>query len=235
VHAQWRDSVLALVTKTDRLTLRLFQGPKGIPLAEYPTDGRFALSGDGQRLARPVDATQLEVRDPITGGVPLLVTTKGKAHQRLLVRLGKRLITVRVGKHGHLFNWNPEELQMPVMGPKARSRADNVQQVLQACATIVTKVHLPQSVQYDPKRFTVAAEGDVTVVIDGYGQLAVFDPLGSLVCMFFVFRDQAGAWMPDGTRYGPPSITGGPPTPGALAKLGRALRDACTRQWRAES
>jgi len=209
-------------------------GPEGTPLAEYPTEGQFALTARNRLLARLIGPNRIEVRDAITGGVPLLVTMKGKAHQRLHVRLGKRLMTVRVGNHGHLINWNPEELQMLVMDPKARVPEEYAYQVLKNTATIVTKVHLPPEVQYDPKRFTLAAQGDVSVVSDAYGQLAVLDQLGDLICMFFVFRDQAGAWMPDGTRYGPPSITGGPPTPGARAKLGRALREACTRNWRAE-
>ena len=40
------------------------------------------------------------------------------------------------------------------------------------------------------------------------------------------FRQQVAAWMPDGTRLGPVSLTGGPETPRAADRIGRALRDA---------
>jgi hypothetical protein len=235
VQAQCRGNVLALLTRHNKLTLRLFRGPDGTPLAEYSSDGRFALSGDGRLLARPVEPTQLEVRDSTHNSVPRLVTIKGKAHQRLHVRLGKRLMTVRVGKYGHLFNWHRDDLKILTMGRAANAANDKTFRVLQTCGTLATGGPLPRSVQYDRKRFVLAATEDVVVVSDAFGQLAVFDQLGQLVCVFFVFRDQAGAWMPDGTRYGPPSITGGPPTPGALAALGNALREASARAGRSET
>src|SRR5205807_1427060 len=86
--------------------------------------------------------------------------------------------------------------------------------------------NLPPFLNYDPKRFTLAAETDVLAVADRFGQVAIFDCTHELVCMFFAFRDRLAAWMPDGTRFGPAAITGGPPTPDALDKLGRALRAA---------
>src|SRR5262249_24715110 len=78
----------------------------------------------------------------------------------------------------------------------------------------------------DHEGFVDAAEGRLTVLIDPSGEVAVFNSGGNLICMFFVFRNQFAAWRPDGTRYGPASLTGGPPTPDALERLARALQEA---------
>ena len=63
-------------------------------------------------------------------------------------------------------------------------------------------------------------------MVDEGAQVAIFDRGARLVCMFFAFRQHLAGWMPGGTRFGPESITGGLPTPGAMEKFGRALRDA---------
>jgi hypothetical protein len=47
--------------------------------------------------------------------------------------------------------------------------------------------------------------------------------------MFFAFRHQIAAWMPDGTCHGPAAFTGVPPTPDAPEKIGRALLEASKR------
>jgi hypothetical protein len=67
------------------------------------------------------------------------------------------------------------------------------------------------------------------MLVDIYGQVAILDQSHSLIVMFFFFRGQFAAWMPDGTRFGPATVTGGPETPGALKKIGRALRQATER------
>jgi hypothetical protein len=85
---------------------------------------------------------------------------------------------------------------------------------------------LPALVSYDPERFRPVAANGLTVVGDAFGQAAILDARQELVCMFFPYRNQLAAWMPDGTRWGPASLTGGPPTPQALEKIGHALRAA---------
>jgi hypothetical protein len=62
------------------------------------------------------------------------------------------------------------------------------------------------------------------VAVDRFGHILFFEENGELLCMFFVFRSTFAAWMPDGTRYGPTALIGGPPTPDAVTKLGQALR-----------
>jgi hypothetical protein len=223
-----RADVLALVTfdNQQHQTLRLFRGPDGIPLAEHPTHGHVALSSDGRLVAYSRGPSQVVVRTTDGGTVPLLMTVKGHAHPRIDIRLGRKLLVVRVGHHGHLFNWHSEELQITPLTDETRSSTPKAVRVLETCGTRALSAGLPDWVRYDPRRFVQAARAEVIVVSDSFGQLMVFDRSGKLVCMFFVFREQAGAWMPDGTRYGPASITGGLPTPGALGKLGRALREA---------
>ena len=47
--------------------------------------------------------------------------------------------------------------------------------------------------------------------------------------MLFAFRQQLAAWLPDGTGFGSPALLGCSPTPGAAAKIGRALQAASLR------
>jgi hypothetical protein len=44
--------------------------------------------------------------------------------------------------------------------------------------------------------------------------------------MAFVFRRELALWTPDGTRYGPTSLIGGPPTPHASLKIAQAVKNA---------
>jgi hypothetical protein len=62
------------------------------------------------------------------------------------------------------------------------------------------------------------------VALDCFGQIA-FLREGRAVCMFIFRRAKLAAWTPDGVRYGPAELTGGPQTPAALERLGTVLRD----------
>ncbi len=65
--------------------------------------------------------------------------------------------------------------------------------------------------------------------MDRFSQVALFEHDGTLVCMFFAFRQQIAAWMPDGTCYGPVELLGRPATPGAAETIGEALHAAWER------
>ena len=65
--------------------------------------------------------------------------------------------------------------------------------------------------------------------MDVFGQIAVCDQACELICMFHVFRDKAAAWLPDGTRVGPVTIIGGPPTPDGPERIGQALGQVQSR------
>jgi hypothetical protein len=77
-------------------------------------------------------------------------------------------------------------------------------------------------------RFNGILTGQLVILVDKFGQLTVRDRSGQLVCMFFFYRNQFAAWMPDGTRLGPAALIGGAATPNALERIGMALN----RAWR---
>ena len=59
--------------------------------------------------------------------------------------------------------------------------------------------------------------------LDLFGQVA-FVREGRVTCLFIYRRGKVAAWAPDGVRYGPAELTGGPATPDALDRLGEVLR-----------
>src|SRR5205814_1668486 len=84
------------------------------------------------------------------------------------------------------------------------------------------------AIAYDGRRFVTAGTAfGLKVLVDTLSQVTVLDLVDdSVVCMFYVFRDQIAAWMPDGTRVGPVPIIGGRATPDGLERIGAALRTA---------
>ena len=66
-------------------------------------------------------------------------------------------------------------------------------------------------------------ELNVVAVVDVFGHVALYSRKPELQCVFFVFRDKLAAWMPDGTYFGPASVTGQPATPFALRRIGTRL------------
>lgn len=217
--------------------LRLFRGPEGIPLSEFPQQTAnmgFALSIDGRYLARHVGRCQVSVRDVNSSGPPALITHKGGCHQELKVELGHRWLTIQVGNFGHLLRWDAEQLEL------RNARGTNIAHLKESLSGQIRGKPLPVvgvtatrntpmywgDEKYDQKRFLSSAVASVSVMIDVFGQLSFFDHVGDLVCMAFVFRGQIALWLPDGTRFGPPTLTGGPATPDALKKIGQALRVA---------
>ncbi len=231
---------LTLAVKVDRLgvlggwSLHLFRGPDGIPLTEYSL-GRlylgFTLSADGEFLARQAGGDRFQV-SPVGRGEAGrgFLTTEGGFCQETELLLGEpRWLALRTGKHQfHTLVWKRGVLEVRYF----RSRKDDdfhglVQaDVKQGRLVRGTVGGLPLGVSYDRHRFVAGAQGDVLAAADRFGQVMIFDRQQNLVCMFFAFRDRLAAWMPDGTRYGPASLTGGPATPGALEKIGRALARA---------
>jgi hypothetical protein len=88
------------------------------------------------------------------------------------------------------------------------------------------KAGLPDCTRYDPHRFLAGVKTALSVAVDSFGQVAVFHAPDRLICMFFAYKKNVAAWMPDGTRFGPQSLTGGPPSPNAAEVIGRALAEA---------
>jgi hypothetical protein len=231
VHARYRAATLAITClrrgQPNHATVRVLLGPQGVPLCEYrhlASFNAFTLSCDGRQLAKlSADGRMLHVHDLTKGGGLTFVTPKGKYHQRLEVELGTDWITVRIGKSTHLFDWSSGTLVL------RHGFLDLADTYIRTAPRVARKGGAANLTAYDPRRFYAGVQGDVSVVVDEFGQLVVFDCDNRLVCMFYVYRHQVAAWMPDGTRYGPARFSGGPDTPAALEKIGSALRAACAR------
>jgi hypothetical protein len=236
LQARCRGNMLAATfcpdSEPNRIALRLFRGPDGIPLSEHSHGARwsFTLSHDGGRLARQIGDGMVEVRD-LSGGT-VWTTSKGKCHQHMHVELGEMWLTARVGKWTHLLRWDAGLLVRSSRGNYAEFVR---RQVTGAGLRTASQEASPDLVKvrdlcYDNQRFASGVAGELFLLVDTFGQLAVCDRTsGDLLVMFFIFREQVAAWMPDGTRYGPASITGGPATPGAPAKIAGVLRQAVQR------
>ncbi|MBL8792504.1 MAG: hypothetical protein JNM56_01225 [Planctomycetia bacterium] len=209
-------------------TLRLLDVERGVVVREFasvtawPT---FALSADGRRLARLIGAHQLGVYDLAAGGVPQSVTPSGGCHSNLTVEQGEDWLELMVGERVHRLRWGTGTLELfhDKRGRHARAAAPSgsppprtVPQPLDAAwyQTWYHRLRLLSPSMY----------ADRFVLVDQFGQVAIVNRARELLVMFFVFRDKLAAWLPDGTRYGPASVTGGPATPQALERIGQVLQ-----------
>jgi hypothetical protein len=235
LQAQLRGNTLGLVIaggKTGHPYLRLFRGPAGVPLGEYRMLTRyrnFALANEGRRFAHMAGPCEVVVRDIAGDGKPVLVTRAAKGYPPLQVELGDGWLSARIGRQTHLFRWDrgPLEITRTDLDPAALRRTVLQPAGLSPPGRIASPAGgLPELLRYDPHRFVAAAWAGLYAVVDVFGHVILLDQAGRLVCVFFVFRDHALAWMPDGTRHGASALAGGPPTPGALEKIGKALRAA---------
>jgi hypothetical protein len=248
--AQCRGAVLATMVRGPGsggpLMLRLFRGPGGVPLAEYPVayaDNGFTLSSNGNLLARQIAGWQVEVRVSGGGSVPLVTTYAGGYSSQVQFLLGDSWLLLRTGKQTlHLLNWESGRLHLfctrderSMRGRVLSAQDVEVRRFLHAgirsdepkwISMPGTDCGLPDFVQYDRQRFILGATNTVTAVLDRFGQVAIFDAQHQLVSMFFVFRGRLSGWLPDGTCFGPASPTGRPATADDLNNFGRALAQA---------
>lgn len=224
LRAQSSADVLAIKTwhwNPQQYLLRLFRGPDGAALGEFPTspDQGFVLSRDGRKLARQSSSNQIVVHEVFHPETLPMRTEMGGFTNPAHMLLGKRWLMISGGgPRGPRFQWKTGPLEV----------LDSVAMPSDETAVIATRrPWVPGT--YDPGRYRLVAFDGLYAVADRFGQVAMLDVDKQLVCMFFTHRGSLAVWMPDGTRYGPASITGGPPTHGALQKIGRALRAASER------
>jgi hypothetical protein len=236
--AQYRPSLLALLTTRPgppaETILRLFRGPQGIPLATYPmraSRAAFALSEDGEQLARLVGEYWVEVNRVGGDNGLLLATRAGGFSRSLRLVLGDGWLFLATTKnHRRLIRWDRAELEITSW----HNRSDRVNQdgyYLRPSPAPGRREAVPEGVPawLDRERFVKGVFDRVFAVVDKYGQVAILDVDQRLVCMFFAFRERIAAWMPDGTCHGPVALTGAAPTADALARIGQALRQAAER------
>jgi hypothetical protein len=196
-----------------------------------PAAKMFALSRDGRRFARLVDDYRLEVRDVPGDAPPVLVTAREDVSIHF-ASLGRSCLLVREfdedgPRHQRascLVRWDRGRLEFAhhhaelLLGPLGGVVADS------------RGVSLDQPAHRDspdPRRWAgfIAGRG-LRIVIDRYNHLAVLRRSGGLIAMFSIHRDEAAAWMPDGTRLGARRLIGGEPTAGAAERLAAALSAA---------
>jgi hypothetical protein len=190
----------------------------------------FAIAPDGRRFARRIADRHLEIRNVSGGALPLFVTPKGKAHPRLDVGVGESYLTIQTGKHVHLVDWERGPVRFTLSQGEVGGLVARLLLPVAVRRTIQA-VGKADRVSYDGRRFATAGIAfGLKVLVDLMSQVTVLDLVDdSVVCMFYVFRDQIAAWMPDGTRVGPVPIVGGRSTPDAPERIGAALRAAAER------
>jgi hypothetical protein len=205
------------------VVLRVFRGPEGIPIHEYHQAYEFTLSPDGRLLAiESSNQASILVHDVSKDCALVFSTPRGKYHPGLGVELGEYWLILRIGKLIHYLDWERGKLKhclLPDRDPAARRLPS---------ARPARKGRRLQIPGCDPKRFGAAVESRLRAAVDVFGQVALFERQG-LACMFYAFRQQLVAWMPDGTRWGPPSLSGCVETPGATDLIGQALCAACAK------
>lgn len=227
-------AVLASHPNRDMPALWLFSRSPFINWGEFEQADRlhdFTVSADGHRMARRVDRGRLEVRDLDRGLVVTARTPIGGFRPRIQMALGEMWLTIRAGTRTHLFRWDRPALEIHSW---EGDHDTTLRQYLgdtphSTRATFGSAGGLPAFADYDRTRFVAAVCGPLTAVVDAFGQVAMFENNGTLVCMLFAVRRQAAAWMPDGTRLGLASLTGSPPTPDAAERIAVALQEAWRR------
>jgi hypothetical protein len=205
-------------------TLAVLVAPAWGLAAEYsPLIQRLgaAISSDGEVFARQTGDTGVEVRNIANPGRIYATVPRGMCHNNLEVRLGDAWLRLRRPNAIHFFNWETGKLDYRLDTVFVRGAIDNSIGIPLATGN-------PDCLRYDPKRFRKYAVGSLIAVCDEFGQVALLDHGGELVCMFFAFRRELAVWMPDGTRLGSTRV-GGPPTPDAATRIGRALLEASLR------
>jgi hypothetical protein len=208
--------------------LRLFHGPVGTPLAGFPRSHRnhgFVLSNDGRLLAQQVGRGHVQIRRVFENSIQHSMYV-GRFHSQIQVELGACWLMLRIGKIVHLIRWYGGHLVLKTGDWNQGSIMEELKKALLPIqGRAATLRRQPTSIlPLDPgRRFGPVAEMHLIAAVDRFGEVALFDRAGELVCMFFAFRRQLAVWMPDGTCYGPMALLGRPATPHALEKIGAAL------------
>jgi hypothetical protein len=184
------------------------------------------LSLDGLYFAQLRKDNEVAVHAFPESGKPVITTGaqmrtwKSRFHNNLRVLLGQTGMQIIIGRLRHTLSWKE--------GPLSHTfdRMDK-DQPSQPNFEEARRDLSHRLVQLDAVRFPAAVSWKVDALVDTTGQVIVHDFYRDrLVCILCPRRETLAAWMPDGTRYGPSDMIGGPATPGALARLGAALRQA---------
>jgi hypothetical protein len=224
-------ATLVTSASTQAPSLHVFRGPGFVPVAGFSNPkgiALFDLSSDGRLLARGVDLHQAEVRDVIAGGPRKFLTHVGGFHSNVTVEVAESWLAIQAERFIHLIRWDEGQLRT-TLGSGSLHRFLSCEQV---ASNLSGRGAVPTAGRYPPwltdrDRFRKVAFGKKFVAaIDRFGQVALFQPNGTLVAMFFVFRQQLAIWLPDGTVCGPVNLLGRPQTPMAVERIASALSAA---------
>lgn len=232
---QYVDAFLALkVIKQSLTKLHILRGKELEHWHEIsiPSEkGSFLLHETGKLVTRGSQHT-VEIID-LAGNPRVLPLPKlAKCHNELFFEVGDYALAVYGGKFTHVLRWDAGKLEAThKIGRVAFTHAGRKSGAASADGhgIVVNAEHgRPPMLNLDAARFAkfAFAPCGLCFVSDVYGQLFVLTPDGACVAAFFVYRATVAAWLPDGTRYGPSSLTGGSTTPDALGRIGRALQAA---------
>ncbi|QJW98883.1 hypothetical protein [Frigoriglobus tundricola] len=218
-RAQLAGDVLALAyVRANQRRLLLLRGPDGAVLGEVPhaVRTRFALSQDGRLVARREADRTVVVSDTRAPAQSVARATQASLHDALTVELGADpfRLTIIIGGHRHTFQVAHGVLTHTPRWELTARTTERVRHVRSGPS------------EYDPIRFpareAVRAPGWLAVV-DRLGQVLLYGHSGALVAAFLIRRERAAAWVPGGVFWGDPRLIGGPATPGAGEKIGRAI------------
>ncbi len=237
-NAELRANTLALVYSslgaTKALRLAVFLIPDGNPLCNFDSPSSIgALSKDGRLLARwPREPKSFfAVHDVMRGGEAILSLTRGKYHNRLHYYLKPGGLLVTIGNLGHFLGWENGKFTSIVVRSvdeflkRSKNRFRGLISVdwdVEQMAKVKSGVASYLLKRANPRLIT-SAESSLIAAADDLGHIVLCQKPARLLCIFFFFRENLAAWMPDGTRWGPAHLIGGPATPGALEKIGVRL------------
>jgi hypothetical protein len=245
LRGKLQGEILA-VASFDRLTHPIvvaFHGPDGKCIGVFPAispHAPFALSADGRYLALQGKMKGVVVRDLRQDGRIVCTTRREHRLAEVQVELGERSMIVVTERYSHLFRWQGGVLETrtrPTVRSTSELRAEAGESP-KRWATLPTTPwrklleiarKLRPGVGGDNPslrlRFLRRARSTVLVGVDPFGYLAVFDPQGVLVSLFYFRGKIWWVWLPDGTVYR--SDGSDKPAPAeALNRLAQALHRA---------
>jgi hypothetical protein len=226
-------------------------GPDGVPVHSSKDKSLgFQLSWRGNLLAKQIGNSVVTFGPANQLSTPSQTGVGGYA-QKLHLALGDSRLVLYQGArpYCHYLDWSAQELKIWHGPRKSQSPSQEVAWHLGPNMDFPERFHVqsqssaqpveilpgqnadfPERFHYDAQRWTSWAHKNLLVASDRFGQVAVFDSHGKLVCMFIAFRQRLAGWMPDGTCFGPTLMTGKPNHAEARKKFGRALWQA-ERSW----
>jgi hypothetical protein len=234
--ARCRDILAASCEKAPGGSLRLyvFYLPDRAYLGNLPL-GRgyvqFALSNDGRLLAFALGPNLVEVREVVRGLPWRFQTPVCRFHSDVGLTLGERWLTLQCPADVFFFRWDRGRLEVVcgTQSPGSIIQRELHDTDLARSGARAQPNALPPFLAYDPERFRLTAWSNLLAVVDRFGQVALCERSGELVCMLFAFRGKWAAWLPDGTGWGSESLLGRPPTIGGDVRIGQALQEAWER------